>query len=57
MDSRNYDEIEKTNLTSLLLARDESELKTKRERLGLTEQFRGYALTTAQAVDLVGDEP
>ena len=53
-EGRNYDEIEKTNLTSLLLARDEAELKAKRERLGLPEQFRGYALTAAQAVDLVG---
>jgi F420-dependent oxidoreductase-like protein len=53
-EGRNYDEIEKTNLTALLLARDEAELKAKRERLGLPEQFRGYALTTAQAVDLVG---
>ncbi len=51
---RNYDEIEKTNLTSLLLARTEAELKAKRERLGLSDVSRGYALTTAQAVDLVG---
>jgi len=51
---RNYDDIEKTNLTSLLLAKDEAALKTKRERLGLPEQFRGYALPVAQAVDLVG---
>ena len=53
-EGRNYDEIEKTNLTSLLLARDEAGLKAKRERLGLPEQFRGYALPVTQAVDLVG---
>jgi len=51
---RNYDEIEKTSLTSLLLARGEAELKAKRERMGVPEPFRGYALTTSQAVDLVG---
>jgi hypothetical protein len=28
---RNYDEIERTNVTSLLLARDEAALKAKRE--------------------------
>jgi F420-dependent oxidoreductase-like protein len=53
-EGRDYAEIEKTNLTSLLLARDEAGLKAKRERLGLPEQFRGYALPVAQAVDLVG---
>src|SRR5579859_1731728 len=51
---RNYDDIEKTNLTSLLLARDEAALQAKRVRMGLPEQFRGYALPVAQAVDLVG---
>jgi F420-dependent oxidoreductase-like protein len=53
-EGRNYDDIEKTNLTSLLLAHDEAELKSKRERLKLPDQFRGYALTTSQAVDVVG---
>ena len=53
-EGRKYDEIEKTNLTSMLLARDEAGLKAKRERVGLPEHFRGYALTTAQAVELVG---
>jgi F420-dependent oxidoreductase-like protein len=53
-EGRDYDEIEKTNLTSLLLARDEAGLNAKGERLGLPEQFRGYALPVAQAVDLVG---
>jgi len=53
-EDRDYASIEKTNLTSLLLARDESALKTKRSQMGLPEQFRGYALTVAQTVDLVG---
>jgi len=53
-EGRDYDTIEKTNLTSLLLARDEAGLKAKRESLGVPDQFRGYALTVAKAVDLVG---
>jgi F420-dependent oxidoreductase-like protein len=51
---RNFEEIERTNLTSLLLARDEAALKTKRARLAVPDPFRGFALTTTQAVDLVG---
>jgi F420-dependent oxidoreductase-like protein len=53
-EGRDYANIEKTNLTSLLLAHDEAELKAKRERLGVPDPFRGNALTVAQAVDLVG---
>ncbi len=51
---RNYDEIERSNLTALLLARDEASLQAKRERLALPEPFRGHALTVAQAQNLVG---
>ena len=51
---RNYADIEKTNLTSLLLARDEAALKAKREQMSLPDPFRGYALTVTQLVDLVG---
>ena len=54
-EGRDYANIEKTNLTSLLLARDAAALKTKREQMGLPDQFRGYALTVAQAVDRVGE--
>ena len=53
-EKRNFDEIERTNLTALLLARDESALKAKQERYGVADGFRGYALTVSQAVDLVG---
>jgi probable F420-dependent oxidoreductase len=53
-EGRDYNQIEKTNLTSLLLARDEASLKAKRERLKLPDPFRGYAITTAQAADVVG---
>ncbi|HLF26948.1 MAG TPA: TIGR03560 family F420-dependent LLM class oxidoreductase [Anaerolineae bacterium] len=53
-EGRNYEEIERTNLTSLLIARAEAALTAKRERLGLPDSFRGFAVTASQAVDLVG---
>jgi F420-dependent oxidoreductase-like protein len=51
---RDFDTIERTNLTTLLIAKDEASLKAKKERLNLPNPFRGYALTTSQAIDLVG---
>jgi F420-dependent oxidoreductase-like protein len=51
---RNYDEIVRTNLTALLLARDEAAVQAKKERYGVVGGFRGHALTPAQAVDFVG---
>lgn len=51
---RDYNSIERTNLTSILIARNEAELKAKRERLGLPDQFRGFAVTVPQAIDLIG---
>lgn len=53
-EGRSYDEIERTCLTGLLLARDEAQLRAKRERLNAPDPFRGFAVTVAQAVDLVG---
>jgi len=53
-EGRPFEEIERTNLTSLLLARDEAALKAKRARLAVPDPYRGFALTAAQAVDLVG---
>jgi F420-dependent oxidoreductase-like protein len=53
-EERDYNSIERTNLTSLLLARTEAELQARRERLGVPAHFRGYALTVSQAVDLIG---
>ncbi|MBI3362034.1 MAG: LLM class flavin-dependent oxidoreductase, partial [Chloroflexi bacterium] len=53
-EERNFDEIERTNLTGLLLARDEASLKAKRERLAAPDPFRGFAVTVPQAVDLIG---
>ncbi len=46
--------IEHTNLTTLLLAKDDAALKAKKERMQLPDPFRGYAMTASQAVDLVG---
>ena len=51
---RNYDEIERTNLIGLLLARDEASLSAKAERLGAAAHFRGFAGTVRQATDLIG---
>ena len=53
-EGRDFEEIERTNLTSLLLARDEAKLKAKRERLALPDPFRGFAVTVSHAVELVG---
>ena len=53
-EKRDYSEIEKTNTTAFLIARDEAALKAKRERYGVAGGYRGYALTVPQAIDLVG---
>lgn len=55
VEGRDYNSIERTNLTSLLLARTEAELQAKRNQLGVLTQFRGSALTVSQAVDLIGE--
>ena len=51
---RDYNQIERTNLISFLLARNEQALKEKRERFGVGENARLIASTPTQAVDLVG---
>jgi len=53
-ESRDFETIERTNLISLLIARDETALKAKKERMNLLNSFRGYALTVSQAIDLAG---
>jgi len=53
-EKRNFEKIERTNLTSLLLARDDATLKAKQERYGAAGGFRGHALTVPQAIELVG---
>jgi len=52
-EGRDFETIERSNLTSMLVARDESALKAKKERMNLPGPFRGYALTVPQAIDLV----
>ena len=51
---RDFEAIERTNLTSFLIAKDESALNAKKERMKLPDPFRGYALTVPQVIDLVG---
>ena len=53
-EKRPYQAIEKTNIIGLLLARDEAALTAKRHRLGISEQFPGFAGTVAGVTDLVG---
>jgi alkanesulfonate monooxygenase SsuD/methylene tetrahydromethanopterin reductase-like flavin-dependent oxidoreductase (luciferase family) len=52
---RDYDSIERTNTTSLILAPNESALAATKARLKVSGAFRGYALTVPQAVDLMGE--
>lgn len=52
-EKRDFNEIERTCLSTFLLARDDATLKEKSERLGVPGTSRGFALTTAQAVDLL----
>jgi len=51
---RSYDDIERTNTISLLLARDAAALAAKRERLALPASYGGFAGTVAEVTDLVG---
>jgi F420-dependent oxidoreductase-like protein len=51
---RDFNSIERTNLTTMLIAKDEAALKAKKERLQLPDPFRGVALTVPQVIDLVG---
>jgi F420-dependent oxidoreductase-like protein len=50
---RDFNTIERTSLTSLLLARDEAALHAKRDRMNL-EGTRANMLTVNQAVDVLG---
>ena len=53
-EGRNYDEIERTNVNNMLVARDEAALRAKRERLHVPDKFQGFAVTVPQAVEVVG---
>ncbi len=53
-EKRNYETIERTNIISFLLARDEASLAAKRRRLALPETYYGFAGTVSQVTDLIG---
>jgi F420-dependent oxidoreductase-like protein len=53
-EGRSYEAIEKTILTSFLLARDEAALAAKRSRLAAPTEFRGFAGTVSSVIDLIG---
>ncbi|HKU97943.1 MAG TPA: LLM class F420-dependent oxidoreductase [Vineibacter sp.] len=51
---RDYAAIERTNVTSLVIARDAAALAAKRQRLAVPESFYGFAGTVSDVVDLIG---
>ncbi len=51
-EDRDYNEIEKTVLTNVLIAKDENQLKAKMEALEAEKHFTGRPLTVLQAEDL-----
>jgi alkanesulfonate monooxygenase SsuD/methylene tetrahydromethanopterin reductase-like flavin-dependent oxidoreductase (luciferase family) len=53
-EGRDFSTIEKTNITSLLLARTDADLAAKRVRLGIGDAFNGFAGTVAAAQDRIG---
>lgn len=53
-EGRNYDEIERTNIISFVLARDEAALAAKRRQLAVPDNYYGVAGTVSQITDLVG---
>jgi len=52
---RDFNTIERTNISSFLIAKDESALKAKKARMNLPDSFRGGAMTVPQVIDLVGE--
>jgi len=51
---RDYDAIERTQLLSWLVARDDAAVAAKRERLSRSGPLRGFIGTVSEAIDLVG---
>ena len=51
---RDYDAIERTQLLSWLVARDDAAVAAKRQRLSKTGPLRGFIGTVSEAIDLVG---
>jgi len=54
-EKRDFNEIERTCLPTFLLARNETALKAKIEHIGAPGTSRGFALTTAQAADVLAE--
>ncbi|MFL5286078.1 MAG: LLM class F420-dependent oxidoreductase [Rhodopila sp.] len=52
-EGRDYTTIEKTNITGLLLARDDAALAAKRTPLGIGDAFNGFAGTVSAAADRI----
>lgn len=53
-EGRNYAEIERTNIVSFVIARDEAALAAKRRKLAVPENYYGIAATVPQIIDLIG---
>lgn len=53
-EGRRYDEIERTNIISFVIARDEAALAAKRRKLAVPGNYYGVAGTTSQITDLIG---
>jgi F420-dependent oxidoreductase-like protein len=53
-EQRDYGAVEKTNIISLLLARDDAALAAKRTRLNAAGPLRGFAGTVSAVTDLIG---
>lgn len=54
VERRNYDEVERTNVISFVVARDDAALAAKCRRLAVPHQFYGFAGTVSQVTDLIG---
>lgn len=53
-EGRNHDAIERTNIISFVMARDEAALASKRQRLAVPDSYYGFAGTVPQVTDLIG---
>jgi F420-dependent oxidoreductase-like protein len=53
-EERNYQSIERTSIISLLLARDEPSLASKRRMLAVPDSYYGFAVTVPEITDLIG---
>ncbi len=51
---RDFNQIERTNLAVLVIAKNEAALAAKKTQLGIPPDFRGNTVTVPQAIDLIG---